>query len=442
MSTPPPDDPSQRPGATILRPRPGRRPGTPVAPSTASPSTPPPTQFRGGAGAPQVGELASTGSNPLLRLAVPLLVLSSRFRGQIANADAQSVRAQCIQELRTFDERARQAGVSADEVIAARYAICAALDEAVLATPWGAQSAWPQESLLLTLHKERRGGEKFFQILEELAKDPVRHRDALEIYYVCIALGFEGRYALDPRGAAQLDDIRKDAYRRLAQVRGGVESELSTRWKGVEDRRNVVMRLVPLWVVALACLVILIGAWIFFNARLNTRAAELNATLAGIGVEPPLEAAPVATAAPPSGIAGFLAPQIAQHLVQVTEQGGRTLIILTVPDLFASGSPRLNARYEELVHQVGAALNTVSGRVMVTGHTDDQPVHSFQFSDNYALSRARAANVASLIGRDIKDAGRIESVGKGDSDPLFKPPSVPENRARNRRVEIVNNRTG
>ena len=441
MSTPPPDDPPQRPGATILRPRPGRRPGAPVAPSAASPS-PPPTQFRGGAGAPQVDELASTGSNPLLRLAVPLLVLSSRFRGQIANADAQSVRAQCIQELRTFDERARKAGVSADEVIAARYAICAALDEAVLATPWGAQSSWPQESLLLTLHKERRGGEKFFQILEELAKDPVRHRDALEIYYVCIALGFEGRYALDPRGAAQLNDIRQDAYRRLAQVRGGVETELSPRWKGVEDRRNVVMRLVPLWVVALACLVILIGAWIFFNSRLNGRAAELNATLAGIGVEPPLEAAPVATEAPPSGIAGFLAPQIAQHLVQVTEQGGRTLIILTVPDLFASGSPRLNARYEDLVHQVGAALNTVPGRIMVTGHTDDQPVHSFQFSDNYALSRARAANVAALIGREVKDAGRIESVGKGDSDPLFKPPSEPENRARNRRVEIINNRAG
>jgi type VI secretion system protein ImpK len=220
-----------------------------------------------------------SGPNPILRSAVPLLVLSARLRGQIGNADAESLRQQCIQEVRSFDERARKAGASPDDVIASRYALCTALDEAVLGTPWGAQSTWPRESLLLTFHKEREGGKKFFEILDQLSLDPARHRDALELFYACLALGFEGRYALDQRGAARLNEIRQDLYRRIEALRSGFEPELSPHWKGVEDRRNAVMRLVPLWVIVALCVVLLIGGYIFLNNQLNTRAADLNATL-------------------------------------------------------------------------------------------------------------------------------------------------------------------
>jgi type VI secretion system protein ImpK len=442
MSTPP-DDPFRPNNATILRPRPGRRAGGAPPPGAPPPGAPlgsqQPPNYGAGPGSP-VSEFVS-GPNPILRSALPLLVLSARLRGQIANADAESLRQQCIQEMRAFDERVRKAGASPDDVIAARYALCTAIDEAVLATPWGAQSTWPRESLLVTFHKERDGGKKFFEILDQLSLDPVRHRDALELFYVCLALGFEGRYALEQRGGARLGEIRQDLYRRLEPLRGGIEPELSPQWKGVEDRRNVVLRLVPLWVIAAACLVLLVGGYIFLNSQLNSRAAELNATLANVGLDRVEAAAPRADAQP-SGLARFLAPQIAQGVVQVREQGSRTVIILTVPDLFASGSTRVNARYDDLVHQIGAALNTVPGRLLVMGHTDDQPVHSFQFSDNYALSRARASYVAQLLSHDVTDAGRIDSAGKGDSDPLYKPPNLPDNRARNRRVEIINDRTG
>jgi type VI secretion system protein ImpK len=439
MVTPPPDEPTP-PGATIMRPRPGRRPSAPNAAAPAA--APAPTQYRAaGSGAPLVGELSSTAVNPLLRLAVPLLLLSSRLRGQVASADAGSLQAQCVQGIRAFDERARKAGVSADDVIAARYALCTVIDEAVLATPWGSQSAWPQESLLLIFHKERKGGEKFFEILEQLLRDAGHHREVLEVYYACLALGFEGRYALDPRGPARLSEIRQDLYRRIEQLGGGFEPSLSPRWRGVEDRRSAVLRLVPLWVVAAACLTLLALGYIYLNSRLNERAGPLNAMIANIGLPRAEDLAPRPDISP-SGLARLLAPQVAQGLVRVIDQGDRTVIILTVPDLFASGSPRVNRRYEDLLHQLGAALNTVPGRILVTGHTDDLPVHSFQFPDNYALSRARASQVAQLLSHDVADAGRISSVGKGDSDPLYKPADVPENRARNRRVEIINSRNG
>jgi type VI secretion system protein ImpK len=121
----------------------------------------------------------------------------------------------------------------------------------------------------------------------------------------------------------------------------------------------------------------------------------------------------------------------------VDEQGARTSITLTVPDLFASGSTRVNARFDSLVSAVGTALSAVPGRIIVIGHTDDQPVHSLQFQNNYELSQARAVAVAKLLQRQVTDASRLETIGKGDSDPLYQPPSLAQNRARNRRVEIV-----
>jgi len=452
MSTPP-DDPFAPSDATILRPRPGRRPGAPgpaaggpaapgsagapvptrAAPPQGSPRPAPPPESSSGL-SPGVADFVSAGRNPILQAAVPLLVLAGSLRGQIANADVESLRRQCVQEIRDFEDRCRRASVPDADVLAARYALCTVLDEAVLNTPWGAQSGWAGQSLLVTFHREAQGGEKFFQLLDRLLGEPQRYLALLELWYVCLSLGFEGRYRLDERGASRLADIRRDLYLRIEQLRGSSEPALSPRWTGVEDRRNAVLRLVPLWVVAVATVAILIGAWLLFDSRLSDRSAPISAALANVGLQH-LEAAAPSNIAP-SGLSGMLAPQIAAGLVAVSEQGARTSITLTVPDLFASGSTRVNARFDSLMRAIGAALSSVPGRIIVIGHTDDQPVHSLQFQNNYELSQARAATVARLLEGQVTDASRFETIGKGDSDPLYRPADLPQNRARNRRVEI------
>jgi type VI secretion system protein ImpK len=364
------------------------------------------------------------------------------LRGQVAHADIGNLRAQTVNEVRTFEDRARVAGVPSEDALAARYALCTVLDEAVLNTPWGAQSDWAGQSLLVTFHRESGGGDKFFRILERVIGEPARYVALLELLHVCLALGFEGRYRLDEQGPARLAEVRQNLYRVIQSVRGAVDGDLSPHWRGVEDRRSPVVRLVPLWVVATACALVLLGAFVLYRAWLGERADNINATLANVGLQP-LFAAEPAQDVPQVSLRTLLASQVTQGLLAVDEQtSGSTLITLTVPELFASASASVNPQYTSLIDAIGAAVEQVPGHITVTGHTDDQPLRSLRYSDNYDLSRARALEVANRLKARVRDAARIDFTGKGASEPRYRPENLPENRARNRRVEILHRRGG
>ena len=326
--------------------------------------------------------------------------------------------------------------------MAARYALCTVIDEAVLNTPWGAQSDWAGQSLLVTFHRESGGGDKFFRILERVIGEPTRYVALLELLHACLALGFEGRYRLDEQGPTRLAEVRQNLYRVIQTVRGAVDGDLSPHWRGVEDRRSPVVRLVPLWVVGAACALALLGAFGLYRAWLGERADGVNATLANVGLQPLFSAEP-ASDVPQVSLKTLLASQVSQGLLVVDEQAsGTTLITLTVPELFASASASVNAQYTPLIDAIGAALEQVSGHITVTGHTDDQPLRSLRYSDNYDLSRARALEVTNRLKARVRDAARIDFTGKGASEPRYRPENLPENRARNRRVEILHRRGG
>ncbi|HMH88495.1 MAG TPA: type IVB secretion system protein IcmH/DotU [Steroidobacteraceae bacterium] len=429
------DDPFAPRDATVFRPRPGA--GKRGAERAASPEprayAPSPAPSRQPAAA-AVRDFSAAGLNPLLQAASPLLILMGRLRTSLSNPDIAGLRRQALEQVREFEERARASGVATETVLAARYVLCSALDEAVLSTPWGGQSDWGGQSLLVTLHRETWGGEKFFDMLQKIAGDPARHIDLMELQYVCLTLGFSGKYGNVDRGHARLAEIQADLFRRIREYRGVPAPEISLHWRGMQDRRNPVIRYVPWWVVGAFTLVVLTAAFIYYHARLSALAAPVNERLAHIG----LAQAPV-TAAPSA------APRLKQLLhddevagaLSVEERGNQTVVTLVASDLFGSGSAKLNPKYQATLQRIARALNQVRGQVFVIGHTDDQPLRSLKFQDNFELSRARATEVVKLLSLTIDSAARIQSSGVGESEPRYKPPSLPENRARNRRVEIV-----
>jgi type VI secretion system protein ImpK len=432
------DDPFAPRDATVFRPRPGagkrgtERPAAPGAPEPRG-YAPSPASARQPAAAP-MRDFSAAGLNALLQAASPLLILMGRLRTSLSNPDIAGLRRQALEQVREFEERARAAGVATETVLAARYALCSALDEAVLSTPWGGQSDWGGQGLLVSLHRETWGGEKFFDMLQKISADPARHIDLMELQYVCLALGFSGKYGNIDRGHARLAEIQADLFRRIRQFRGVPAPELSLHWRGMQDRRNPVIRFVPWWVVGAFSLVVLTGAFIYYHARLGALAAPVNERLAHIGLaQAPVSGAP--SAAP--RLKQLLHADEAAGVLSVEERGNQTVVTLVASDLFGSGSAKLNPKYQSTLQRIAQALNQVPGQVFVVGHTDDQPLRSLKYQDNYDLSRARASEVVKLLSQTIDHAARIQGSGVGESEPRYKPPSLPENRARNRRVEII-----
>ena len=444
------DDPFAPPrDATIFRPRPGagkRGPDQP-GPAAAPPGSSEPPRGPAAGPAPSPGRPAQAGAvrdfsaaglNPLVQAASPLLILMGRLRSSLSHADVASLRRQSLEQVREFEERARAAGVAQETVLAARYALCSAVDEAVLSTPWGNQSQWGENTLLVTLHREAWGGEKFFDMLQRISADPARHIDLMELQYVCLALGFVGKFQVAERGQARLAEVQTDLFRRIRTYRGVPPPDLSLHWRGMQDRRNPVIRYIPWWVVGAFTLVVLTGTFIFFHLRLTALAAPVDDRLAHIGlgqIEAPVNT-PVAHSAAPR-LKQLLHDDAVNNILSVEERNNQTVVTLIASNFFSSGSAKVNPAYYQTLQRVAHALNEVPGRVFVVGHTDDQPLRSLQYRDNYDLSRARAADVVKLLSLAIDTPARLEPSGVGSSEPRYKPESTPENRARNRRVEII-----
>ncbi len=158
--------------------------------------------------------IAPTGVNKVIQAATPLFALAVRLKNRAVHRDVPLLRERVIAEIRAFERNALATGATADAIRAARYGLCATIDDLVLNTPWGSQSVWTKQSMVSTFYNETWGGERFFDILDHLMKDPERTLDILELFYVCLALGFEGRYRIDPRGPARLSETRDSSTAR------------------------------------------------------------------------------------------------------------------------------------------------------------------------------------------------------------------------------------
>src|ERR1700733_8971926 len=249
------DDPFAPRDATTFRPRPGAgkrgpdqpsgaEPRAPMQPSAAPPAAMPPSMPPPGRAlsTAAVREFSAAGLNPLLQAASPLLILMGRVRTMLSHPDIATLRRQSLEQIREFEERARAAGAAPETVLAARYVLCSAIDEAVLSTPWGNQSEWGEQTMLVTLHRETWGGEKFFDMLKKISGDPGRHIELMELQYVCLALGFAGKYQVADQGHARLAEVQSELFRQIRTFRGVPAADLSIHWRGMQDRRNPVIR--------------------------------------------------------------------------------------------------------------------------------------------------------------------------------------------------------
>ena len=86
--------------------------------------------------------------------------------------------------------------------------------------------------------------------------------------------------------------------------------------------------------------------------------------------------------------------------------------------------------------RIAKAMDNVSGKILVVGYTDNVPIRSARFASNYELSFARAESVTAMLQKQLTRPDRVKAEGRGETNPVA-PNNTPDNRARNRRVEIT-----
>jgi type VI secretion system protein ImpK len=385
--------------------------------------------------------LETAGPNPLIAAAAPLIALANRLRGLANHEAVDNLRTKVVDELRVFQQNARNRNIADDEVRYGHYAVCALIDEVVLSTPWGAKSSWPKQSLVATFHNEVVSGNRMFEMAESLEARPNRSPNLLELIYLCISFGFEGRTRVQERGASTLQKMRDRVYKAIRERRGPYEKALSVRWKGVDARYQPMSRQIPLWVFAAGFAVLALGVYAALAFML---ASKGDRSL--VPIKAAFQAGPAAlnrSAPPPPSdnrlyltILDILKPDIDAGRVAVSDNPDNVAVRLKDKGLFPSGSTELDSAYSETMGRVAQASNLTKGMMQVVGHTDNVPIRSLRFPSNQALSEARAQTIAQLLTASSVDTNRMQVSGVGDGQPVADN-GTDEGRRENRRVEVT-----
>jgi len=179
------------------------------------------------------------------------------------------------QFLDEVDSRARKLGLAAAEIEAARYAYCAAVDETILRSSFAIREQWETRPLQLLLFGDQLAGEHFFDRLEALRARGGEHLQALEVFHMCLLLGFQGRYALD--GPDKLSNLATRLGDEIARLRGKSRGFAPH----AERPDHIAHRLrsdLSLWVLSAVFALAAVAAYTGFRASLRH---DTEATLAG-----------------------------------------------------------------------------------------------------------------------------------------------------------------
>ena len=427
---------------TVIRPSPGGRRAAP-AERTVMPDPRAAAAMTAPADPSVAAVMSRDGLNPVVAAASVLLGLASRVRGTTMQKDVEGLRDRVVRELKAFEANASAAGLPRDMVRTAHYALSATIDDLVLSTPWGGQSSWAKRSMVSTFHNEVVGGERFYEILNHLHKNPGRGADVLELMYVCLALGFEGRLRITGRGTSEHSRVREGVYRTLRERRGDFERELSPHWHGLAAAHRPLTSYIPAWVIGVITAAVLLLMFMGFTYALSD-ASDRGGALAQLQ---PLGAIDLVRAQPapppepatviPTVFFKFLEPEIKEGLVTVDENVQRILVRISGEGMFASGSDKLDPEFVPLMERIGKALQDQPGNAIITGHTDNVPIKkSLRFPSNYHLSVARAETVKAIVATELQDPSRVTAEGRGENEPVADN-STAEGRRKNRRIELI-----
>lgn len=153
----------------------------------------------------------------------------------------------CVQKLlHDFEHRARKSGFDNDDIFDAKYAFCAAVDEFILSTRNRIREIWERRPLQLLLFGEQLAGEHFFDKLEQARNSGARRIAALEVFQMCLLIGFKGRYVLE--GPEKLRYLISQLGDQIGHIKGK-PAGFAPSWSPPDKIINTIRHELPTWIV-------------------------------------------------------------------------------------------------------------------------------------------------------------------------------------------------
>jgi type VI secretion system protein ImpK len=205
--------------------------------------------------------------------------------GQLRELEGPAVSPQLVHDrLRAFVEamrgRAREQGMSGRDADDIAYALVALIDEVAMGKPDPLRGYWMGRPLQLDLFNDALAGEGFFTRLADLRRDP-RRADVLRVYYQCLLLGFQGKYAIrggDLELMRLVDSLKPEIERHLE-----VPDSLSPAGEPPDEPLlRASGKNTMLW-IALGVFAVAIATFVGLRLSLSRQIAELAARVDQIG---------------------------------------------------------------------------------------------------------------------------------------------------------------
>jgi len=351
----------------------------------------------------------------LYQLVVMLFTEAARIRDTDTMPDIRAFQEYLIKHFSELQHRVLASGIAESQWDKARYALCTLLDEAVSDTGWGA-GVWARNSLLMHFYGENHGGERFFSLLEQIELDLPREQQLAEVFYLCLALGLEGRYRIQPDGNTQLESIRRRLYLTLNERRVHESEPRKRFFSRFWRNRTIVLGTLSLLVFSVSCI-----SLAYFQTALEHQHQRLQKL--AIKENQPNWA---------QQLADTEAADIRSGALQLVKKDDGVRVILSSGAYFASGSADISAAQRELLQRLGNSIQRLPVSVRVIGHSDNL-ASGHKWRSNQVLSLARARTVMKALTLPLRFT--VTAEGRGSSEPLVANDNA-DNRARNRRVDI------
>ncbi len=430
---------------TMVIPNPGGRRKTASAepqytpPQVNTPSNPPPTQNH----APNYANSDSTKvdvncENVILRFASDILVLAGSLRTLEPSNSIEQLRADIENLFSNFQLQLKQRNTPEEITLTARYMLCCLIDELVLTTPWGIESSWSHQTLLGKYHNETSGGEKFFLIINKLLEQAQRNIDLIELSYLCLSLGFRGKYRLSQTGENDVSQIAQMLYQPLSLHRP-TSPELSPSWQSDAKPEKTFESKVPPILFFLILGFVCIAVYIALLSNLHAKSSPIYEKIEQIGWDnfvlqmsdaqsEDLDLGDIA-----SSISARLSDSIAKQQIVVDIKDDLLVIRLVSLQLFPPGSTDVNQNELPAVETLVSAINPYADAVVVVGHTDS----TGRADSNWAISRKRAESIEQWIKSARGTVPQTITRGVADTQPLVQEGDSDFNQSLNRRVELI-----